>query len=170
MRIFENPEDAALRLNREEQEPLPREPHTPGLLEGLLTPAQKTALPLEDFPLIEDFEVILLPFPIWFTEWRKVGGYHPAFFSQQHGLLVQIGFWGHAYLDYTSENFCIPLDFWDREQGWEQVIFEENGYVYVLEGDFDDHTSGYHCWFRVRKERYLVEWQAVLAVCRRIMR
>jgi hypothetical protein len=169
MRIFENREDAALRLDREEQEPLPREPHDHIISwdVGLLTPAQKAALPLENFPLIEDFEVILLPFPAW----RRREGYHLAFFSQQQGLLTSFGFWGHAYLDYTDENFCIPLmNFWDREQAWEQIIFEKDGYVYVLEGDFDDHTVGYYCWFRVRKERYLAEWQAALEVCRQIMR
>jgi hypothetical protein len=42
--------------------------------------------------------------------------------------------------------------------------------VYFLEGDVDDPTAGYHCWFRVSKERYLAEWQAALQACRRIMR
>jgi hypothetical protein len=38
--------------------------------------------------------------------------------------------------------FRIPLDFWDLEQAWEQVIFEKGEYVYILEGDADDHACG----------------------------
>jgi len=62
------------------------------------------------------------------------------------------------------------LNFWDLEQGWEQVIFDKGEYVYVLEGDADDHTCGYHCWFRVRKARYLAEWQTAIEACRRMIR
>jgi hypothetical protein len=91
-------------------------------------------------------------------------------FSQQRGLLACFGLLGHAVLDYAQENFCIPLNFWDLEQAWEQVIFEKGEYVYVLEGNADDHTCGYHCWFRVRKERYLAEWQSALKACCRMIR
>ncbi|HEX4205773.1 MAG TPA: hypothetical protein VHZ51_16560 [Ktedonobacteraceae bacterium] len=169
MRIFENPEDEALQLSREEQVPLAKEPRISPWTE-LLTPAQKEALPLETFPIIEDFEMILLPWPTWQPSWRKQWGYHFGFFSQQQGLLACFGLSGHAVLEYDQETFRIPLNFWDLEQAWEQVIFEKGEYVYILEGDADDHTCGYHCWFRVRKERYLAEWQLALEACRRIMR
>jgi hypothetical protein len=169
MRIFENREDEALQLSRDEQVPLAKEPRLSSWTE-LLTPAQKDALPLETFPLIEDFEMVLLPMPTWRASWRKQWGYHFGFFSQQQGLLACFGLLGHAVLEYDQEMFRIPLDFWDLEQAWEQVIFEKGEYVYILEGDADDHTCGYHCWFRVRKERYLAEWQLALEACRRIIR
>ncbi len=170
MRIFEDPEDEALRLFREDQAPLAKEPHISACTEGLLTPAQKEELPLETFPHIEDFEVVLLPVSPGKTSWRQPWGYHFGFFSQQQGLLVSFGLLGHAILYYDQETFRIPLDFWDREQAWEQIIFEKGEYVYILEGDADDHTAGYHCWFRVRKELYLTEWQSALEACRRIIR
>ncbi|MDQ2716960.1 MAG: hypothetical protein M3Z08_18810 [Chloroflexota bacterium] len=168
MRIFENAEDEALRLYREAQVPLAKEPHWQYLQWPI--PALKEALPLETFPLIEDFEVVLLPMPSWRTTWQWQWGYHLGFFSQQQGLLASFGLVGCVLLDYAQEDFHIPLNFWDFEQSWEQAIFEKGEYTYVLEGDFDDHTSGYHCWFRVRKERYLAEWQLALEACRRIIR
>lgn len=169
MRIFEDAEDEALFLSREDQEPLAKEPLISPWTE-LLTPAQKEFLPLERFPLIEDFEVVILPVPIWSPPWRKRWGYHFGFFSQQQGLLAHFGLLGHAELDYFQEDFHGPVDFWDREQAWEQVIFEKGEYVYVLEGDADDYTSGYHCWFRVRKDCYLGEWQSAIEAFRRLVR
>lgn len=91
-------------------------------------------------------------------------------YSQQRGLLTSFGLLGHAEIDYSQESFFIPLDFWDLEQGWDQVIFERGEYVYVLEGDIDDYIDGYHCWFRVRKERYIEEWEAALKVARQIIK
>lgn len=169
MRIFENPEDEALFLSREDQVPLAKEPRISPWTE-LLSPSQKEALPLELFPIIEDFELILIKMRTWWSSWRKPWGYHLGFFSQQQGLLASFGLLGHAELDYFQEDFCIPLNFWDLEQAWEQVIFDKGEYVYVLEGDADDHTCGYHCWFRVRKERYLAEWQLAIEACRRMIR
>jgi hypothetical protein len=118
MRIFENREDEALMLSREEQAPLAKESHQASLTEGFLTPAQKEALPLDTFPLIEDFEVVLLPMPSWQTTWRRQWGYHFGFFCQQQGLLASFGLLGHAVLDYAQEDFRIPLHFWDCEQAW----------------------------------------------------
>jgi hypothetical protein len=169
MRIFENPGDEALQLSREEQIPLAKEPCLSPWTE-LLTPAQQEALPLETFPLIEDFEIVLLPMQTWQASWRKQWGYHFGFFSQQQGLLASFGVLGHVVLEYDQETFRIPLHFGDFDQTWEQVIFEKGKYVYILEGDADDHTCGYHCWFRVRKERYLAEWLLALEACRQIMR
>ena len=171
MRIFEDREDEALKLDREEQVPLAKQPDAPQHTFNLTT-AQKEAFPLETFPLIEDFEVALLPWPDWISSssWRKQWGYHFAFFSQQQGLLACFGLRGHALLDYEQEAFRIPLNFWDFAQAFEQLIFEEGLYVYFLESDVDDYTAGYHCWFRVSKDRYLMEWQLALEALRRIIR
>lgn len=172
MRIFENREDEAFQLSREDQTPLAKkEPRIALPLNEPLTSAQKEALPLDTFPLIEDFEVILLPWPSWGPSWRRNSwGYHFGFFSQQQGLLACFGLWGGTILDYAQENAYTLLDFWDRDQSWEQIIFERGEYVYVLEGDFDNDASGYHCWFRVSKARYLAEWQLALEACRRVIR
>lgn len=168
MRIFgEN-----LSVSWENPVPLAKEPHLKPWEEGLLTSAHIEELPLETFPIIDDFEVVLLPTPPLYRSWtygRKDWGYHLGFFSQQRGLLAYFGLEGGVAIDYSRDDFGIPFDFWDLEQGWEQVIFERGNYIYVLEGDIDDDTSGYHCWFRVRKERYLAEWQLALEACRRII-
>lgn len=50
------------------------------------------------------------------------------------------------------------------------MIFEYGEYAYVLEGDIDDYIDGCHCWFRVRIERYIDEWEAALKVARQIMK
>ncbi len=91
-----------------------------------------------------------------------------AFFSQQRGFLTRFGLLGHIEWDFFEEGFR-PLNFWDRDQGWDQIIFDKDEYVYLLEGNFDD-ASGYNSWFRVRKERYLAEWQSAIEVCRRMLR
>lgn len=161
MRIFANLEEELIPC-REPQEPIANGPRA-SEWSAYLTPAQIEALPLETFPIIEDFEIALTKgkWASW-KSWR----YHLAFFSQQKGFLARFGLWGHIEWNFFEENFQ-PLNFWDREQGWDQIIFEKGEYVYLLEGDFDD-ISGYYCWFRVRKERYLAEWQSAIEACRHL--
>jgi hypothetical protein len=52
--------------------------------------------------------------------------------------------------------------YFDLEQGWTNVIFEDSGYVYVMQGGEDCYT--YQTWFRVTRTRYAREWiQAIAA-------
>src|SRR5260370_21563951 len=102
MRIFENREDEALSSSWEDQVPLAKEPFLVPPWPELPTPAQKDTLPLETFPIIDDFEIVLLPIPTWGSSWRKQWGYHLGFFSQQRGLLACFGLSVHAVLDYSQ--------------------------------------------------------------------
>ena len=168
MRIFDNPEEEDLFPCWEDQVPLANGPRASAWRE-YLTPAQIEALPLETFPIIDDFEIALTKgkWASW-KSWRyHLAFFNVTFFSQQRGFLTCFGLLGHIEWNFFEESFE-PLNFWDRDQGWDQIIFEKDEYVYLLEGNFDD-TSGYYCWFRVRKERYLAEWQSAIEACRRMI-
>lgn len=63
-------------------------------------------------------------------------------------------------------DFITPFS--DLDQGWEIVIAEYEGYVYVLEGLFDySRIKGYDTWFKVPKNLYLSKWQEAIRACRR---
>lgn len=166
MRIFDDLEEKKLFPSWEDQVSLVNAPLASEWI-PCLTPAQIEALPLETFPIIDDFEIALTKGK-W-ESWREhLAFFNVAFFSQQRGFLTTFGWWGHIQWDFFEASFQ-PLNFWDREQGWDQIIFEKDEYIYLLEGNFDD-ASGYSCWFRVRKERYLTEWQLAIEACRRMIR
>lgn len=122
--------------------------------------AKGEPLPLEVFPLMEDFEIVLEQ--IRGTSW----GYHMAFFSEKRGYIASFPWWDHAELDLYRPSFTFPEDF---EQGWQIEIFDEGEYTYVLESDFDHPEAGYHSWFKVRKEHYLAEWQAAIEASHEIV-
>ena len=111
-------------------------------------------MPLEVFPLIDDFEIVLEQ--IRGTSW----GYHLAFFSEKRGYIASFPWWDHVELDLSRPSFIMPSQ--DFEQGWEIEIFPDGEYMYVLESAFDDPQAGYHRWFRVGKEHYLIEWQTAI--------
>ncbi len=110
----------------------------------------------ETFPLIEDFEVVLV----------NAGslGYHAAFFSEEYGRLASIFYWDHIEQDICRSTFSIPLSFHDRDQGWEMAIEKQEDTIYILEGNGED-LGIYDIGFRVRKSRYLEQW--LLEACRR---
>lgn len=119
--------------------------------------AKGEPFPLEDFPLIDDFEIVLE---------RSSGtslGYRLAFFGEERGYIAHFPWWDHVELDLYRPSFTIP--FYDyMDEGWEIGIFSDEEYMYVLERDFDypDSESGYQGWFKVRKDHYLEEWQSAI--------
>ena len=123
--------------------------------------AKEVPLPLEDFPLIDDFEIVL-------EQIRGFSrGYELAFFSEKRGYIASFPYWDHVELDLYRPSFIMPYE--DFEQGWEIQIFPDGEYMYVLEGDFDNPQAGYHRWFKVEEERYLNEWQAAIEASHRIV-
>lgn len=120
--------------------------------------------PLEAFPLIDDFEIVLE---------RSRGtslGYHLAFFSEKRGYIASFPWWDHVELDLYRPSFSFPsYDFMD--EGWEIEIFADDEYMYVLEREFEYPTteSGYQRWFKVRKDHYLAEWQSAIEASHEIV-
>lgn len=120
--------------------------------------------PLDEFPLIEDFEVLL---EFYYSDF----GYHVRFFSSVRGFIASFPWWDHAEHSLIKDGFTIPLGSFehpahDVEQGWEILIAAKDDLVYVLEGDFDNPSAGYSSWFKVRQDVYLAEWQKAIAACR----
>lgn len=119
-------------------------------------------LPVELFPLIEDFEVVLENFDN--ARW----GYHINFFSEKRGYLAGFMLWDYAEKMLCEDNFKIPFLYEDLDQGWELMIEEQDGLVYVCEKDFDHPEKGILSWFKVEKERYIAEWQLAIAAAKQI--
>lgn len=153
------------------------------------------SLPLNAFPLIDDFE-IKLEDTIDETG-NSVFGYQVRFFSPTLGYIASFPWWDNATHDLVKDEFwvlsehtgedlrygdpnyhpdrpvSVPLGNFNNpytalEQGWEIVIAQCDRYVYVLEGNFDQR-KGYHSWFKVSLERYLRQWQAVKTVCKELI-
>ncbi len=134
----------------------------PGLWKNALPLAREQPFPLEDFPLIEDFEIVL-------EQSRGASsGYHLAFFSEQRGYIASFPCWDHVELDLYRPSFNLLPD-QGFEQGWEIEIFPDGEYMYVLESDFDHPQAGYLSWFKVERERYLNEWQAAIEASHQIV-
>ena len=135
-------------------------------------------LPLNDFPLLEDFEVSLegmiakheinrVPIPYFFAR----------LYSPSLGYLGS--FSGHMQSDYMCRSdFVIPsgnftLPYYDLEQGVDLLITEDDQFVYVLFGDWESHNSSepnvwqkienyYDTWVKIRKERYYEQWKSAI--------
>jgi hypothetical protein len=114
---------------------------------------------LDTFPVVEDFRVQLVP--------SDEGGKHIEFASAAHGRLAGFPEWDHA--DRDLRHFVasdVPLGtidepYDDRDDGWRIDLFEYDGWIYVAEGDDADATEPARR-FRVRRERYLQAWAALI--------
>src|SRR5690348_13360364 len=65
-------------------------------------------LPLDQFPLIEDFQVILEDMRDTQEE-QSCFGYHVLFYSPCHGYVASFPWWDFAEKDLCREDFSIPL-------------------------------------------------------------
>ncbi len=99
---------------------------------------------LDSFPVIDDFSIEL-------RQTVPKFGNHLFFVSAANGDLISFPWWDHVERDlqrWTQRN--IPLGtkdkpFYDLEQGWQVVIFEERPWVYVLQGGgSEDRRSVFH--------------------------
>jgi hypothetical protein len=89
------------------------------------------------------------------------------FISASLGELAWFPAWEHADRDlhhFVASDVPIgPIDepFEDRDEGWRIVIFDEGGYVYVLEDDRPNGTR-FPRRFRVPRNLYLFAWAAAI--------
>lgn len=89
------------------------------------------------------------------------------FVSPSRGELAWFPGWEHADRDLihfatADVPFGSPDDpYDDRDEGWRIVIFEDGGYVYILEDDRPNGDRFPRRW-RVPRDRYLFAWAAVL--------
>lgn len=96
------------------------------------------------------------------------------FVSPSRGELAWFPAWEHAERDLLHmAPQDVPLGtidepYDDRDEGWRIVIFEEGGYVYILE---DDRPNGTHFprRYRVARNLYVYAWAALLSVANPIV-
>lgn len=118
-----------------------------------------TSEELEEFPEVEDFVVRLFD--------SGEGGLHLEFASAAHGRLTDFPAWDHADrdlrhfvpMDVPVGSIAEPYD--DRDEGWRILIFLEGEWVYIAVGD-DANAVDFTNIFRVRRERYLQAWAALV--------
>ena len=116
-------------------------------------------LDLTAFPLIEDFAIKL----------KKTGifGTHLYFYSEHWGQLAAFPWWDNVEKDlpkYTSRdipNGGLEGPYDDLEQGWQILIFEDETFVYILQGD-DPMCTEFEKWLKVNREKYYSEWMRVI--------
>ena len=135
------------------------------------------SLPLNEFPSVEDFEVVLWGMfsedEVQMEEDQNATRYHVRFFSQERGFLASFFYNDYNAEDLLAEHFQIPhgdftLPYFDLEQGWAMLIAEREENVYILAGNFEEllEKKGYHTWFKVEKKRYYDQWEKTLQLCR----
>ena len=132
-----------------------------------------TQFPVERFPLIEDFEVIL-----WtgLSNWDKDESqlvYEVSFFSPSRGFLAALRSWDYTPKELSQDSFEIPIGdfqmpYYDFDQGWAILIAEHDAFIYILQGSFEEvfDKKGYYTWFKVEKERYYSQWKRAIVLCR----
>lgn len=142
--------------------------------------------PVENFPLIEDFEVVLDEEALLnlkqkgkrqytdgeITELSLHYSSNFSFFSPSRGILAHPPSCPLEAL--CQEHFVIPwgdfaTPYYDFDQGWEFLLAEKDGFMYILEGSYDaEPQGGYDRWFKVDVTRYKSEWERVIQICRDI--
>lgn len=130
-----------------------------------------TQLPFEQFPLIEDFEVILEKILIEGEDEveKNTGEYHPFFFSPLHGYLAYLLMGDYECPQLCKDDFIIPIGdftfpYFDFDWGWAILIAADDSYVYILTGGEKDYST----WFKVEKKLYYEQWDKAIRRCRQL--
>ena len=116
-------------------------------------------LPLDAFPVFDDFAVVL-------GESTDTGR-HVEYVSVRHGRLASFPAWDHAERDlphFTPGDVphgTLHAPFEDRDDAWRMLLFEHESYVYVLEADAPD-ADDFPRFFRVPSVRYIQAWAALI--------
>ena len=94
------------------------------------------------------------------------------FFSSSNGFLVDFIYKNYSAHHLIANKFLFPRGdfihpFYDLEQGWIVEIAEQNEFVYILYGIYEQVSEGvgYHTWFKVDKQRYYDQWEKAIALC-----
>ena len=117
-------------------------------------------LPWELFPVIDDFEVVLEKLHRHAWDGSR---YDVYFFSQECGIIT-VTMWNEA--DLCRDDFSIPFLCNDLDQGWQLDIFEKEGFVFIVESNWEAPEEGARRWYKVSPERYRAEWEVAIATCK----
>jgi hypothetical protein len=131
---------------------------------------ERSQFPLERFPFIDDFEVLLERMMIE----NKQGEYSPSdygviFFSPSGGYLVFLS--DYSAQELRQDDFEIPrgdfsTPYFDFDFMWAILIVEDDTYVYVLANR--DEEPLYRTWFKVEKKVYYHQWKEAIHLCRQM--
>ncbi|WP_216641131.1 hypothetical protein [Solibacillus sp. R5-41] len=107
-------------------------------------------LDLTSFPIVKDFEVVV-------TEDTNMLSFYSAKRKEQLTTFPR-----HYALEECDEE-DIPLGtrtepYIDRKESWQIRIFEENDFVYILQG----HNKNIHTWYKTPRNAYLKQWIKLL--------
>jgi hypothetical protein len=129
-------------------------------------------LPLDAFPLIEDFEILLEQLTTRYASGKEfISDVFVWLFSPSRGYLAYIR--EHdSHKDLCRLDFTIPhgdfrTPYADLDQGWNILLAEDEIFVYVLTGNWE-LEEGYQTWFKVEKTRYYRQWERAIQRCREI--
>jgi hypothetical protein len=129
-------------------------------------------LPLDAFPLIEDFEIRLERLTMRYESGKEhISDVFVWLFSQLRGYLAHIR--EHdSHKDLSRPDFIIPhgdfqTPYADLDQGWDILLAEDDVFVYVLTGNWEV-KEGYRTWFKVEKALYYRQWERAIQRCREI--
>ncbi len=128
-----------------------------------------TQLPFDDFPLIEDFKIILQTTRMAHRPEEKEPRYRIYAFSPSLGYLALLDLQLHLPQDLCQPDFIIPhgdfsLPYADLDQGWYLLLAENEQFVYILTGNWEKH-EGYTTWFKVEKNWYYSQWEETIHLC-----
>ena len=113
---------------------------------------------LKEFPVVEDFVVVLSDHV---TEIRL------EYQAPSVEISVSFPWWNHSVDEMRTwgpEEFpCGSLNepFWDRDQGWNLLIWLVEDRIFIAEGDGE--ADVYQRWFAVSAELYRSEWTRAIA-------
>lgn len=126
-------------------------------------PLDINQLPLALFPLIEDFQVLLV------GKKEKLLECEAIFISSSRGQLAHFLFGEYTVRQIQQEDFTIPMGtfttpYYDFDQGWTILLAADETFVYIMTGFGLDEP--YTTWFKVEKECYLEQWQQIIQFAR----
>lgn len=115
-------------------------------------------LSFENFPQVDDFMVDL----------REANSATTLrYVCPSLGIVITFPWWNHAVNEIrgwtAAEIPCgsINSPFWDRDQGWNILIWQVHDRVYITEGDGDPEI--YERWFTISRDLYWSEWKKAIA-------
>ena len=110
-----------------------------------------------DFPAAMDFEIVL-------HDSGEALGAHMTFVSQALSACATWDYWDHVDRKFATMTLDdVPLGsvdapFFDVDQCWTVEVWQDDGWVYVAQGDGDTISTR----MKVPVERYLEQWRLIL--------
>lgn len=123
---------------------------------------------LSDYPLIEDFEVLLEGVISKHKLGKEAPYYFVWLFSPSRGYLTHIlgadELWEVCRPNFTPPRGDFIHPYHDLDQGWRIVLAEDDEFVYILAGGRDESAAldTYDVWFKVEKKLYIEQWERAI--------